>query len=215
VLLYQHDLFEGTMAIDDEVLTWNMAFGLVSSYSWDASVRGGSAWLGFVAALQRALGPHQAGLPLSTFRELTPDVSESRFGDLVVVSNRADDHGYSSGGFDVAPHGFLARTQNDTVIAGSFAGSFDGSALSPGTHRLLVQQDAASVTVRQFGPDTDVAIRPATSWSSGHRLQATAVGSDGAAIGSIDGTFANGVFTFHYASAVAGHAVAEYRVTTA
>ncbi len=215
VLLYQHDLFEGTMAIDDEVLAWNMAFGLVSSYSWDASVRGGSAWLGFVAALQRALGPHQAGLPLSTFRELTPDVSESRFGDLVVVSNRADDHGYSSGGFDVAPHGFLARTQNDTVIAGSFAGSFDGSALSPGTHRLLVQQDAASVTVRQFGPDTDVAIRPATSWSSGHRLQATAVGSDGAAIGSIDGTFANGVFTFHYASAVAGHAVAEYRVTTA
>ena len=36
VLLYQHDLYDGTMAIDLEVLTWNMAFGLVSSYSWDA-----------------------------------------------------------------------------------------------------------------------------------------------------------------------------------
>jgi Domain of unknown function (DUF6259) len=213
VLLYQHDLFEGTMAIDDEVITWNMAFGLVSSYSWDAAVRGGGQWLSFVAALQRALGPLEAGLPLSSFREVTPDVSESTFGDLVVVANQAGDHGYSTGGFDVAPHGFLARTRGDSIVAGSFAGSFDGAALSPGTHHLLVQQDAASVTVRQLGPDTDVAVRPATSWSSGRRLEATALAPDGTALGSVGGAFANGVFTFHYAAALAGRAVAEYRVT--
>ena len=39
VLLYQHDLYDGTMAADGEVLTWNMAFGLISSYSWNDLAR--------------------------------------------------------------------------------------------------------------------------------------------------------------------------------
>lgn len=215
VLLYQHDLFEGTMAIDDEVLTWNMAFGLVNSYSWDAAVRGGSDWLEFVAALQRALGPEQAGLPLSAFRELAPDVTESTFGDLVVVANNSGDHGYASGGFDLAPHGFLARTKDDSVVAGSFTGSFEGAPLSPGTHHLLVEQDATGITVRQLGGDTDVAIRPAPSWSAGRKLEATALAPDGTTLGSVGGTSSNGVFTFHYAGSLAGGTVAQYRVAPA
>ena len=39
VLMYQHDLYDGTMATDLEVLTWNMAFGLVSSYAGTRSAR--------------------------------------------------------------------------------------------------------------------------------------------------------------------------------
>ena len=215
VLLYQHDLFDGTMTTDDEVLTWNMAFGLVSSYSWDALVRDGGSWFDFVAALQRAVGPHEAGVRLSSFGELAPDVTESTFGDLDVVANRAGDHGYSSSGFDIAPHGFLARTRDSSIVAGTFAGSFEGAALSPGTHHLLVQQDAVDVTVRQLGADTDVAVRPGASWSAGHTLEATAFAPDGTALGSVGGTLANGIFAFHYSGTLAGRTVAEYRVAPA
>ena len=113
VLLYQHDLFEGTMAIDDEVITWNMAFGLVSSYSWDA---GTGPWLELVAELQRTLGPHYAGVPLAGYRSLAEDVTESRFGDLTVVANLSSST-FTIDGYDVAPRGFLARTPD--VVAGA------------------------------------------------------------------------------------------------
>jgi len=105
VLMYQHDLFDGTMARDDEVLTWNLAFGLVSSWSWDM---GTGPWLDYVGALQRALGPHYAGVPLDSFRDLAPGVTESTFGDLVVVANRSGAP-YETGGYEIAPNGFLAR----------------------------------------------------------------------------------------------------------
>ena len=72
VLLYQHDLYDGTMAIDLEVLTWNMAFGLVSSYSWDELGPATNPWLDLVARLQRDFGPHYVGVPLSGYRNLAP-----------------------------------------------------------------------------------------------------------------------------------------------
>ena len=211
VLLYQHDLYDWTMTVDDEVLTWNMAFGLVSSYSWDRLDAATSPWLDFVAALQQAVGPGVAGVPLGRFRSLAADVTESTFGDVVVVANRGAGT-YSDGGFDVAPSGFLARAQDGSLLAGTVAGRFDGTSLSPGTHHLLVEQQTSSVTVRQLGPDTDLAVRPAGSWSAGRALAATALARDGTPLGTVTGTLANGVFTFHYAGELGGRAVAQYRI---
>src|SRR5207237_6731946 len=58
VLLYQHDLYEGTMTTDLPTLTWNVAFGFQLSYRWDG-VDGTLAnpWLAAVGAFQRVLGP--------------------------------------------------------------------------------------------------------------------------------------------------------------
>ena len=89
VLLYEHDLYDGTMAVDGEVLAWNMAFGLVSSYSWDALAPGENPWLDLVALLQRDVGPHYAGVPLSGYKDVADGVVESTFGDLDVVANLA------------------------------------------------------------------------------------------------------------------------------
>jgi hypothetical protein len=122
VLMYQHDLFDGTMARDDEVLTWNMAFGLVSSWSWDA---GTGDRLHYDGALQRAVGPHYAGVPLDRFRDLAPGVTESTFGDLVVVANFGTSP-YESGGYEIAPKGFLARAPG--VLA---------AVLADGRHHLV------------------------------------------------------------------------------
>jgi hypothetical protein len=212
--MYQHDLYDATMTNDLEVLTWNMAFGLISSYSWDKVGPAGSPWLELVARLQRDFGPRYVGIPLSRYRALAPDVNESTYGDLSVVASRDAANGYSLDGYDVAPGGFLARTAANDLLAGAFAGSFDGVQLSAGVHYIIVERAAGSVTVRQpVGSDSNVAVEPPAS-GSGPPI-ATALASDGTAVGVVPGALQNGSFVFRYAGTLNGRAVAAYRISRA
>jgi Domain of unknown function (DUF6259) len=214
VLMYQHDLYEGTMATDSEALTWNMAFGLVSSFSWQAAPAEPSSWLDLAVALQRDLGPHYAGVPLTDYRTLAPQVTQSTFSDLDVIANWDTNAAYRAGGFDVAPNGFLARTADASIVAGAFQGNFDNAVLSPGTHFLIVERNATSLTVRQpVGDDTDVALTPPSSWNAAHAIQATALDANGNAIAAVTGELRDGRFVFHYASTLDRRPAAAYRVT--
>lgn len=118
VLLYQHDLYEKTMTIDPEVLTWNEAFGFVLSYDWSDGLD--SPWLAIAAAFQRALGPHYAGVALSSYRDLANGVTETRFGAYSVVANW-NGTAYVTAGYRIAPGGFLARSDDGSLVAGEFA----------------------------------------------------------------------------------------------
>jgi hypothetical protein len=208
VLMYQHDLYDGTMARDGEVLTWNMAFGMINSYSWDALSPNANPWLDLVARLQRDFGPHYVGIPLSGYENLEPDVNKSTYGDLSVVANRDAAGAYSVAGYDVAPGGFLAET-ND-LLAGAFEGSFDGVPLSVGVHYVIVERAAARVIVRQpVGADADIAVEP----PAGGALTATAEAADGTQLGTVPGRLQGGRFVFRYAGTVDGRAVADYRIT--
>jgi hypothetical protein len=212
VLLYQHDLYDGTMAHDGEVLTWNMVFGLVSSYSWNDWIDSlESPWLGLVGDLQRVLGPHYAGVRLSSYRQVAPQVTESAFGDFVVRANWDPAATHSTGRYGIAPHGFLARTSDDRILAGAFEGAFDGVTLSAGTHYVIVERDEARVTVRQpLGADTNLAIETPRSWPS---ARATAIDSGGHVLGSVTGEVRDGRFLFRYLGQLDGQAVAAYRLT--
>jgi hypothetical protein len=214
VLLYQHDLYDGTMTTDDQVLAWNMAFGLISSYGWaDLTNSFRSQWLGLVGDLQRVLGPHYAGVPLTGYRNVGPEVTESTFGDLVVVANWDSGAGYATGGYGISPNGFLARTRDDRLLAGAFEDTFGGVALSEGTHYLIVEQDGASVTVRQpLGADTNLSVEPPPSWSSGRTLQATALAADGKVVGTVAGELRDSRFVFRYVGELNDQPVAAYRI---
>jgi hypothetical protein len=207
VLMYQHDLYDGTMARDAEVLTWNMAFGMINSYSWDALGPAANPWLDLVARLQRDFGPHYVGIALSGYQSLEPDVNKSTYGDLSVIANRDPARAYSFAGYDVAPGGFFAEAKD--LLAGAFEGSFAGIPLSAGVHYVIVERDAASVTVRQpVGADTDMAVEPPV----GGALTATAEAADGTHLGTVPGRQQGGRFSFRYAGTVNGRAVADYRV---
>jgi hypothetical protein len=213
VLMYQHDLYDGTMARDGEVLTWNMAFGMINSYSWDALAPGANPWLDLVARLQRDFGPRYVGIPLADYRNLAQDVNESTYGDLSVIASRDAARGYSVAGYDVAPGGFFARTTTNDLLAGAFEGSFDGVPLSAGVHYVIVERDAANVTVTQpVGADSDIAIDPPAAWSAGRSLTATAMASDGTQLGPVAGLLQDGRFVFRYAGTMNGRAVAQYRI---
>jgi hypothetical protein len=216
VLLYHHDLYPGTMTADDELLAWSMAFGLIGSYEWrEPADPADRARRDLVGALQRALGPHFAGVPLASYRNLAQDVTESTFGELVVVANRRSD-AYATDRHTIAPEGFVARTRDDSVLAGAFVQSFDGASLSEGTHYVVVERDDAIVTVRQpLGASTDLAVAPPRSWSAGRALEATAIAPDGSVVGPVGGELHGDRFVFRYAEKVNGRPVAAYRITMA
>ena len=141
VLMYQHDLYPLTMAVDADVLTWNAAFGLVESVEWRPGNET-SPWLVLAARLQEDLGPHYAGVPLSSFTTLAPGVTRSVFGDLTVVANRSEQV-YDG----IEAHGFRATAPNVTVQA------------YPGEHWLIEERNGAVTTVRQpVGGDLSVTV---------------------------------------------------------
>jgi hypothetical protein len=145
VLMYQHDLYPLTMAIDGDVLTWNAAFGLVESVEWHPGNET-DPWLVLAARLQEALGPHYAGVPLASFSQLAPGVTRSVFGDLTVVANRS---GATYDGIEA--HGFRATASDVTVQA------------YPGEHWVIEERSGGSTIVRQpVGGDFAVTV-PGTS----------------------------------------------------
>jgi hypothetical protein len=147
VLMYQHDLYPLTMAIDGEVLAWNAAFGLVESFEWRPGDER-DPWLVLAADLQRALGPHYVGVPLRRFTVLAPGVTRSVYGDLTVDANlsSADYRG-------IAAHGFRAHGDGVDVQT------------SPGGHWVLEEREGDATVVRQpVGGDTTVTV-PVTASS--------------------------------------------------
>ena len=215
VLLYQHDLYEGTMTVDPEVLTFNMAFGFVLSYNWDGDAGTlGSPWLPLVGSVQRALGPHYAGRALTSYRAVAPDVTETAFGDFVVTANWSRTRSYDAGGLAVAPGGFLARTADGSVVTGAFRGTFNGAPLTEGVHYLILERGGAAVTVSQpLGGDTEVAVDPPASWRPGGGLRARALDKGGQPFADVAGRLRGGRFEFRYESAVDGRPAAGYRIT--
>jgi hypothetical protein len=150
VLMYQHDLYPLTMAIDGDVLAWNAAFGLVESVEWHP---GGEAdpWLVLAARLQEALGPHYAGVQLASFTTPAPGVTRSVFGDLAVVANRS---GQTYDGIE--GHGFRATAPDVTVQA------------YPGDHWVIEQKSGDTTIVRQpVGGDFTVTVPGSTVTTAG------------------------------------------------
>lgn len=181
VLLYQHDLYEGTMTADPEVLLWNMAFGNVLSYAWDGDARTlDGPWPGLVGDLQRTLGPLVAGKPFLGWQELGRDLTRSDFGTLAVVANWSQAAWAERDGYGLPPLGWLARSPDDAVVAGALAGRFAGAPLAPGRHYLVVERTGEAVAVRQpLGPETDIELAPPSASRPDAPLHAYVQRADG------------------------------------
>jgi hypothetical protein len=203
VLMYQHDLAEQTMTTDPYTLAFNIAYGFMLSYTWDGTTDSlESPWLDVVGSFQHALGALYAGQPLQNFRSPGADQTVTEFPNLTVTANWAG-----------ASPTFLAQAKDDSVIAGSVTGTFDGSTLSPGSHDLVVTRTNAEVTVHQpLGPDTPISVRVPASWTAGSPVHATWLGADGLNH-TVSGTVQGGRFTFTIAGPQPGLPAPTYHLT--
>jgi hypothetical protein len=174
VLFYHHDLDHSPMNADVEVLTWNAAFGVMASYYWPEAHSPYPRWAAIAAAFQPAVLSRTAGKLLTEYRTLAEGVTRSRFGDLVVVANWNADAPYTVGGYTVAPSGFLAASDDGSVIGGVFVDRFNGAALTPGVHYILLEHHGKLVTVRQpSGPDTSVVVPLPADWDTSEGVRLT------------------------------------------
>jgi len=100
------------------------------------------------------------------------------------------------------------------VVAGSFNGQFDGAPLSPGTHDLVVTRTASTVTVHQpLGDDTELAVRPPSSWQAGAPVEVTATTSDGRVLRTLQGTTVGDRIVFTCAGPGPAGPAPTYRLT--
>jgi soluble lytic murein transglycosylase-like protein len=199
VLTYQHDLYDGTMTADAQVLTWNMAFGNVLSYSWDDWHQTlDSPWLQLVGSFQKTLGPLYAGKPFTGWKTVADGITESDFGDFAVTANWTDT-AYQG----IAAHGFAAHGPG--VFAGALTGSLNDVPLSGGTHYLLVN----GLTVSQpVGDDTDLGI----TVPAGTTARVSAVSTGGIVLGEVPSHLTGATLVFHYASSYGAEPVGSYRL---
>jgi uncharacterized protein (TIGR03437 family) len=214
VLFYQHDLEEIATTDADEVITWDLAFGYGLHYLWQ---RLGTARANLGNALQSAIGPYSAGHTLDTFTYLTPDVTASVFGALTVTANWQQTTAYTIDGYSILPGGYLARTSDGAILAGSFTGMFNGQAISSGEHHIIVQRAGRTIMVRQpVGADTDVAIALPSDWSPTDAIAVTAIGgAGGTSLGTTAFTTAGSNITFHFAASASSAVVDHYAITNA
>ena len=211
VLMFQHDLAEQTMTTDPATLTFNVAHGFMLSYIWDGPRDTlSSPWLDVVASYQHALGPYYAGQPLQSWTSPAPGVTQTSWPNMTVLANWNDARTQAVDGYGIAPEGFLARSRDGTVVAGSFNGTFDGVALAPGVHHLLVTRNGSTVTVHQpLGPDTSVSVR----LPSAGAVRVTATRPDGTTV-PVTGQVQNGRYVFVCAGPHPGQPAPTYRITT-
>ena len=165
VLFYHHDLSHPTMNAGIEVLTWNAAFGVMAGYLWPDLGSMKRDWIKLANAFQHAVFARTAGQALASYRELAPEVTESRFGNLRTVANWDASKAYADGGFKIAPSGFLAASGDGALLAGAFVERFNGAPLSDGVHYLIVESSGRGLSVRQpAGPDTELRIPLDRKW---------------------------------------------------
>ena len=173
VLLYQHDLSPHTMSEDPGVLAWNLAFGTLLSYNWPWADNEplDNPWLDLVALLQRTVAARYAGRPLAAFTRLSADVTQTTFDDLSIDVNWHPSLSYAIDGHRVAPGGYYARTVDASVLAGVFAGFFNGRGLSAGEHYLIIDRTPEQVIVYQpVGETTVLPVNPPDHGQPGQRL---------------------------------------------
>ena len=146
-------------------------------------------------------------------RELTRHVTRSTFGELSVTANWRPTLTYEVDGHRIAPGGFLAQTDDGNVLAGVFAGFFNGTLLAAGEHYLIVERTPHVVTVRQpVGTDTGLTIDGPADWQPGEALRLWVFDRDGRRLGEAGFRTEGGRVKFVYSQIWDGQLVGRYEI---
>jgi uncharacterized protein (TIGR03437 family) len=209
VLTYTHDLSVGTWANTLDVLTWDLLFGNILAYAPNVDPK----WIAWDTQIQRLVAPHYAGAALTSFTMVTPEVRQSRFNDLLVTGNWNTSSVYTLNGYGITARGVIAQTDDGSLLAGTFNGTFHGSPLNSGDHYILEYRDPRYTEVWQpIGADTTLTVDPPLDWQPGQKLQVNAVDQNGNTVQTVSSTITNNLVTFPYAATLKTSAIVRYDI---
>ena len=168
---YQHNLAHEVFTNSKEQLTWNMAYGhnLNQGYWPAAWEKEQKKWFYIDDAFQKAVACRFFGKKLTDFQRMGKEITFSRFEDIGIVANHSKVTPYEIEGFLLPPGGFLAKSQDDSLVAGIFD-VFNHDLLAD-EHFIIVEKEPDKIIVKQ--PDakkTLISLKRPDAWDMADRI---------------------------------------------
>jgi hypothetical protein len=216
VFFYQHNLAEQTYVNNLFYLSWNIAFGYQLSLNGPTAASN-NTWFNFVAGFQNQVLFQFVSdnivdfVVLETIPTGQSAVTLTTFATHTVLFNQLTNTAWNTNAGSVCAQGFIL--ESDTVNAGSYCGVYNGAALSPGAHILIVEQPSAStVAVWQgYGADTDIVVATPFVASSSVTVQAETM--QGTLIPVAYQLVSASSVSFTYNAVLSGSSIAKYIVS--
>jgi hypothetical protein len=161
-----------------ELLSWNLLFGIMLNYSdWSEIQKNSSqSWFTIVTCFQQMVVARIIGKLMTDYTEISNNVTQSTFEDIVVTRNWDAAHSYVYGKHSIATEGALVTSSGGDLTAGIFQ-RFNNEDLSSGDHYLIVNNYKDSIVIRQpMGNDTQLAIDKPGSWTNVSGIKAYFIG---------------------------------------
>ncbi|MFQ6098812.1 MAG: hypothetical protein ACE5O2_13875, partial [Armatimonadota bacterium] len=181
VAFTHHDLGQPIRGKAD--LSWSLALGYqMIDFIAPAAAREGTRqleWLRWLDALQKEVCCRYMESPLDDFRYLSARVTRSRFGDVTIINNQAEEPYRVNEDVQVAPFGFYL-TAPDGLLAGIFT-EFSGRRYDEELWLVSSCQDGARDVWVYAGVPQDVPLPPPADWPDNARPQAVALTAAGKA----------------------------------
>ncbi|MBU0479259.1 LamG domain-containing protein [bacterium] len=231
VAFYQHNLHNTNMSKNKYSLSYNAVFGINHSLNvWSYYDEYGQKNEDFSAPLRIADGFQKSflsrvfGQEMEEFEYVSGEnkkVILTSFGEgedaITVIGNFNPDNTYNYPSFpeiSIAPEGFLAVGEYESLVAGIFNGVFNGESLSSGDHYLVIERKILESTpiieiAQLYGESTELSI-DISDWD-GDLVGLDAITEEGSIIPtsfSVDGDIVN----FYYENVINNEDVLLYRL---
>jgi len=214
VLFYQHNLASETTTSNQATFIWNLAFGFMLTYDLWADLDQRPEWLRVVSQFQSLVCSRYAGKKMTDYLSLQPEVTQSTFETISVITNWNSVASNSIGNHIIPPLGTLAMSHNGNLEAGIFT-VYNGTNLSSGNHYIIVDKILESDTIRVYQPlgnDTQIGIERSAKWSDDGNIFVIAVGSD--TTFDVSRTLTSDAITFEWKRKISNRDITNYVLTT-
>jgi hypothetical protein len=206
-----------------EAMAWSFSMGYMLNNvlveSPDSGQTGLAAfdttWTTVLAEFQQKVGARIAGQPMTDYKFISNDVSQSMFGDVTVTRNWNAQKSYSTDQYSLPPDGFLVQSGDGSLTAGVFT-AYNGQSLPGSEHYLIEVRSADSIKIFQpLGDPCELLIAPLEGWDqSGKAIIAEGYDSNGNQAGKMATDWSAGYFKFAYKPELNGKTVSYYLLST-
>ncbi len=204
-----------------EAMAWSFSMGYMLNFvlaepqagEQDGALFADSEWTGVLAVFQHQVGGIIAGQPMTEYKYITSDVTETIFEKMTITRNWNTQKSYSTDQYTLPPNGFMAQNSDGSLTAGVFT-AYNGQDLPGSEHYLIEIRSDDSITIYQpLGDPADLMLIPLPSWDQSG-VTATGYDNSGNAIASVPTDRSETGLKFPYKSEIDGKKISYFILTS-
>ena len=175
----------GTFTEDKDVFAWNTLFGcpyyvdldeMTDSPYWNINNHGD--WIPVIHEFQVRVMARFIGKQLIDYLDLEGAATQADYGEIITIRNWDANDPYNYDSHSIVPQGVYVRSKSGDLEAGILS-RYNGAALSPGDHYLIVETFSDSIELRHpMGDSTTIEIRNPESWTDEDEIHIYSITKD-------------------------------------